>query len=123
MSKGKIRNAILALEASKTKILKSKIPYEYHIKHIIEKDNEVLFSLEVVCKYLVFLSEGTIKNRTNKFIEVNNIKYLNTKSIIRMLNDCKHRDNKFRTIDINNELEMVSVIKDNKYKRYVDSFN
>lgn len=115
MSKGKIRNDILALEASKTKILKSKIPYEYHIKHIIEKDNEVLFSLEVVCKYLVFLSEGTIKNRTNKFIEVNNIKYLNTKSIIRMLNDCKHRDNKFRTIDINNELEMVSVIKDNKY--------
>lgn len=120
MSKGKNRNDILASESLKTKILKSKIPYEYHINHIIEKDNEVLFSLEVVSKYLVFLSESTIliRNRNSELIEVievNNIKYLNINSIIRMLNDCSNRNNRFRTIDINNEREIVSVIKDNKY--------
>jgi hypothetical protein len=119
MSKGKNTTAICALERSKSELFKNHIPREYHNIHIIEKDNDILFSIEVVSKYLVFLSENTIKNRKHKFIEVNNIKYLNTKSIIRMLNDCKHRDNKFRTIDINKELGMVSVFKDNRYISYL----
>ena len=115
MSKGKVRTAIRALEESNTEIFKNYIPREYHSENIIIKDNETLFSLEVISKYLVFLCENTIKNKKYNLIEHNNKKYLNTKSIIGMLNDCKHRDNKFRTIDINNELGMVSIFKDKRY--------
>mgnify|MGYP000863195902 CR=1 FL=1 len=115
MSKGKVRTAIRALEASKSEILKKYIPPEYHIDNIIDKNNETFFSLPVISKYLVFLSENTIKTRKCNFIENNNNKYLDTVSITGILKDCKNRDNKFRTIDINNELGMVSIIKNNKY--------
>jgi len=115
MSKGKVRTEIRALEESKTEILKNYVPREYHSENIIIKENETLFSLEVISKYLVFLCENTIKNKKYNLIEHNNKKHLNTRSIIGMLNDCKHRDNKFRTIDINNELGMVSIFKDYRY--------
>ena len=84
MSKGKVRTAIRALEESNTEIFKNYIPREYHSENIIIKDNETLFSLEVISKYLVFLCENTIKNKKYNLIEHNNKKYLNTKSIIGM---------------------------------------
>lgn len=113
MNKENIKNDIDDLEASKGQILKKYIPHDYYVDHIIEKDNEILFSLDIVCKYLVFLNKNIIDKKKN-FIKINNIKYFNTKSILRMLNDNKIH-NKFRTIDLNNELGMVSIYKDNRY--------
>ena len=46
---------------SKTKVFKSFVPREFHDKEILEIDNKVYFSIDIVSKYLVFLKKESYK--------------------------------------------------------------
>ena len=99
---------------SKTKVFKSFVPREFHDKEILEIDNKVYFSIDIVSKYLVFLKkESIIKKKKCKVID--NKQYVDTTSIDEILVDCGTSDNKFRTIDINKELGRIKVKENNRY--------
>jgi hypothetical protein len=99
---------------SKNKVFKSFVPREFHDKEILEIDNKVYFSIDIVSKYLVFLKkESIIKKKKCKVID--NKQYVDTTSIDEILVDCGTSDNKFRTIDINKELGRIKVKENNRY--------
>ena len=94
MNKFRNYNEIQLNTDSKTKVFKSFVPREFHDKEILEIDNKVYFSLDIVSKYLVFLKkESIIKKKKCKVID--NKQYVDTTSIDEILVDCGTSDNKF----------------------------
>ena len=97
---------------SKSEVFKRFIPNEFY-NEILEIDNKIYFSIDIVSDYLVFLKKDSIiRKKKNICKKINNKYYIDTTSIDEILVDCK-RDNKFRTIDINKELGRIKV-KENK---------
>lgn len=101
---------------SKSEVFKRFIPNEFY-NEILEIDNKIYFSIDIVSDYLVFLKKDSIIRKKKKICKkINNKHYIDTTSIDEILVDCK-TDNKFRTIDINKELGRIKVKENIDFKK------